>query len=159
MPRSAAAACCGRIRSTTVLYGRGAGKQPRPRGPRLTIVTNAGGPGVLATDALIAAGGELATACARDRRGAQRVSARRIGATATRWTSSATPTPSATRKRWRSPRSDPDSDGLLVILTPQAMTDPTATAEQRASPTLRPMVNRAGQLDGRRAKWQRAKRC
>ena len=35
-------------------------KQPRPRGPRLTIVTNAGGPGVLATDALIATGGELA---------------------------------------------------------------------------------------------------
>ncbi len=34
-------------------------KQPRPRGPRLTIVTNAGGPGVLATDALIATGGEL----------------------------------------------------------------------------------------------------
>ena len=32
-------------------------KQPRPRGPRLTIVTNAGGPGVLATDALIAGGG------------------------------------------------------------------------------------------------------
>src|SRR3954447_18222747 len=31
-------------------------KQPRPRGPRLTIVTNAGGPGVLATDALIANG-------------------------------------------------------------------------------------------------------
>ena len=28
-------------------------KQPRPRGPRLTIVTNAGGPGVLATDALV----------------------------------------------------------------------------------------------------------
>ena len=27
-------------------------KQPRPRGPRLTIVTNAGGPGVLATDML-----------------------------------------------------------------------------------------------------------
>src|SRR4051794_10808829 len=35
-------------------------KQPRPNGPRLTILTNAGGPGVLATDALIAAGGELA---------------------------------------------------------------------------------------------------
>ena len=35
-------------------------KQPRPRGPRLTIVTNAGGPGVLATDALITGGGELA---------------------------------------------------------------------------------------------------
>ena len=36
------------------------GKQPRPRGPRLTVFTNAGGPGVLATDALIATGGELA---------------------------------------------------------------------------------------------------
>ena len=34
-------------------------KQPRPRGPRLTILTNAGGPGVLATDSLIAAGGLL----------------------------------------------------------------------------------------------------
>src|SRR5436309_236779 len=34
-------------------------KQPRPRGPRLTIVTNAGGPGVLATDALMATSGEL----------------------------------------------------------------------------------------------------
>ena len=37
-------------------------KQPRPRGPRLAIVTNAGGPGVLATDALIENGGELADA-------------------------------------------------------------------------------------------------
>ena len=35
-------------------------KQPRPRGNRLCIVTNAGGPGVLATDALVAGGGELA---------------------------------------------------------------------------------------------------
>lgn len=35
-------------------------KQLRPKGPRLAIVTNAGGPGVLATDALIANGGELA---------------------------------------------------------------------------------------------------
>jgi acetyltransferase len=34
------------------------GKQPRPRGRRLGIITNAGGPGVLATDALLAAGGE-----------------------------------------------------------------------------------------------------
>jgi hypothetical protein len=35
-------------------------KQPRPKGPRLTIVTNAGGPGVLAADALIENGGKLA---------------------------------------------------------------------------------------------------
>lgn len=34
-------------------------KQPRPKGPRMSIVTNAGGPGVLACDALITFGGEL----------------------------------------------------------------------------------------------------
>ena len=49
-------------------------KQPRPRGPRLTIVTNAGGPGVLATDALIAGGGELAQLSRRDAGGARRAS-------------------------------------------------------------------------------------
>src|SRR6202035_3665024 len=35
-------------------------KQPRPRGPRLTILTNAGGPAVLAVDALLTHQGELA---------------------------------------------------------------------------------------------------
>lgn len=36
-------------------------KQPRPTGPNLAIITNAGGPGVLATDAIIENGGKLAT--------------------------------------------------------------------------------------------------
>jgi acetyltransferase len=36
------------------------GTQPLPRGPNLAIITNAGGPGVMATDALIARGGKLA---------------------------------------------------------------------------------------------------
>src|SRR5262245_33482570 len=35
-------------------------RQPRPRGPSLTIGTDAGGPGVLATDSLITSGGQLA---------------------------------------------------------------------------------------------------
>lgn len=35
-------------------------KQPHPLGPRLGILTNAGGPGVLATDALLGAGGSVA---------------------------------------------------------------------------------------------------
>src|SRR5215207_7915568 len=35
-------------------------KQPRPRGPRLAIVTNAGGPGALSTDMLIRGSGQLA---------------------------------------------------------------------------------------------------
>lgn len=32
-------------------------KQPRPMGPNIAIVTNAGGPGVLATDSIIEKGG------------------------------------------------------------------------------------------------------
>ena len=36
------------------------GTQPLPKGPRLAVITNAGGPGVMATDALIAQGGKLA---------------------------------------------------------------------------------------------------
>lgn len=36
------------------------GMQPLPKGPNLAVITNAGGPGVMATDALIAKGGKLA---------------------------------------------------------------------------------------------------
>ena len=36
------------------------GMQPNPRGPNLAIITNAGGPGVMSTDALIARNGKLA---------------------------------------------------------------------------------------------------
>jgi acetyltransferase len=36
------------------------GTQPLPRGPNLAVITNAGGPGVMATDALVAKGGKLA---------------------------------------------------------------------------------------------------
>jgi acetyltransferase len=36
------------------------GTQPLPKGPNLAVITNAGGPGVMATDALVAKGGKLA---------------------------------------------------------------------------------------------------
>lgn len=35
-------------------------KQPRPTGPNIAIITNAGGPGVLATDSIVEKGGKLA---------------------------------------------------------------------------------------------------
>ncbi len=37
------------------------GTQPLPQGPNVAIITNAGGPGVMATDSLIAQGGKLAS--------------------------------------------------------------------------------------------------
>jgi len=104
-------------------------KQPRPQGPRLTILTNAGGPGVLATDALITAGGELAEL-------SEAAIANLNQLLPAHW-SHGNPIDilgDADPQRYASAldiaAQDPNSDGLLMILTPQAMTDPTQTAEQ-----------------------------
>ena len=104
-------------------------KQPRPRGPRLAIVTNAGGPGVLAADALLTHGGELAPLAP------ETMSA--LNAILPPHWSHNNPVDilgdsDADRyaKAVEVLAKDSTSDGLLVILTPQAMTDPTQTAEQ-----------------------------
>ncbi|AFY47809.1 ADP-forming acetyl coenzyme A synthetase [Nostoc sp. PCC 7524] len=104
-------------------------KQPRPQGPRLTILTNAGGPGVLATDALIETGGELAPISPEVINSLNQI-------LPTHW-SHANPIdilgdadPQRYTQALEIAAKDPNSDGLLVILTPQAMTDPTQTAEQ-----------------------------
>jgi acetyltransferase len=104
-------------------------KQPRPKGPRLTILTNAGGPGVIATDALITEGGELAELSSQTYDLLNQ-------ALPAHWSHNnpidilgdADPTRYATALQMAA--KDPNSDGLLVVLTPQSMTDPTETAEQ-----------------------------
>jgi acetyltransferase len=104
-------------------------KQPRPSGPRLTIVTNAGGPGVLATDTLIALGGELAELSSESTEALNKV-------LPPHW-SHGNPIdilgdadPERYAQALAIAAKDPSSDGLLVALTPQAMTDPTETARQ-----------------------------
>lgn len=106
-------------------------KQPRPRGARLTIVTNAGGPGVLATDALISNSGEL-TLLSQD-------SLRALSAFLPAHWSRANPIdilgdadPERYEKAVAIAAADPDSDGLLVILAPQGMTDPAEVARRLA---------------------------
>ncbi|MCS6834771.1 MAG: bifunctional acetate--CoA ligase family protein/GNAT family N-acetyltransferase [Anaerolineae bacterium] len=103
-------------------------KQPRPNGKRLTIVTNAGGPGVLATDALILGGGELAEVSPQ--------TLEELNSFLPAAWSHGNPIdilgdaePSRYAKALEVAAKDPNSDGLLVILTPQDMTDPTRTAE------------------------------
>ncbi len=103
-------------------------KQPRPKGPRLTVVTNAGGPGVLTTDALVQNGGELAPLSPE--------TMEKLNALLPPHWSHNNPidvlgdaTPERYAKTLEIAAADPNSDGLLVILTPQAMTDSTATAE------------------------------
>ena len=105
-------------------------KQPRPRGPRLAIVTNAGGPGVLATDALIARRRRARRAVARDDRGARRASCPPHWSHGNPIDILGDAGPDRYAQALEVAAKDPDSDGLLVILTPQAMTDPTQTAEQ-----------------------------
>ncbi len=106
-------------------------KQPRPQGPHLAIVTNAGGPGVIATDALIDAGGKLSEL---------------DSATIDAYNAFLPPQWSrnnpidilgdakaeAYGKSVEIALNDPHSDGVLVVLTPQDMTEPTETAEKVA---------------------------
>jgi acetyltransferase len=104
-------------------------KQPRTQGPRLTLVTNAGGPGVLATDMLISSGGTLAEPSAE-------TIAQLNTFLPAAWSHNnpidilGDAGPDRYAKAVKIAAEDPASDGLLVILTPQAMTDPTATAEE-----------------------------
>jgi acetyltransferase len=104
------------------------GKQPRPQGRRLTILTNAGGPGVLATDALITNGGELTKLSPE----AMEAFNQLLPAA---WSHNnpvdiiGDASPERYAKALEIAANDPNSDGILVILTPQAMTDPTKTAE------------------------------
>ena len=113
-------------------------KQPSPKGPRLTIVTNAGGPGVLATDALIMGGGELAELTPETMEAYNAV----LPAT---WSHNnpvdiiGDASPERYAKALEIAANDPGSDGMLVILTPQAMTDPTRIAEQ-----LKPLARQEG---------------
>src|ERR1035437_3106283 len=113
-------------------------KQPTPKGPRLTIVTNAGGPGVLATDALIMGGGELSELTPATMEAYNAV----LPAT---WSHNnpvdiiGDASPERYAKALEIAAKDPNSDGMLVILTPQAMTDPTRNAE-----TLKPLAKQEG---------------
>jgi acetyltransferase len=104
-------------------------KQPRPRGPHLAIVTNAGGPAVLATDALITGGGQIAEL-------ADETMAALNAILPPTWSHNnpvdiiGDAGPELYAQAVEIAAKNPNTDGLLVILTPQAMTDATATAEK-----------------------------
>lgn len=104
-------------------------RQPRPRGPRLTILTNAGGPGVLATDALIANGGQLAPL--------SQTSVDQLNSFLSPHWSHGNPIdilgdsgPEEYARAMRIAIGDPNSDGLLAILAPQGMTNPVEVANR-----------------------------
>lgn len=103
------------------------GKQPRACGPRLAVVTNGGGPGALATDTLIANGGQSAALSSESLAALDRV-------LPPHW-SHGNPVDligDADAERYVQAveivARDPGNDGVLVVLTPQAVTAPTEIA-------------------------------
>ena len=106
--------------------------QPKPSNNRLAIVTNAGGPGVIATDTLMAKGGKLAQLSD------ETISELNKHLSA-HW-SKGNPVdvlgdagPEQYAKAVELCAKDKNVDGILVILTPQSMTDSTEIAMQLAA--------------------------
>ncbi|MGB3975066.1 MAG: GNAT family N-acetyltransferase [bacterium] len=118
------------------------GRQKLPHGPRLGIVTNAGGPGVMATDALIAESGELAELTDK--------TMALLNENLPPFWSHRNPVDilgDAPSKRLGKAAGfvldDPGVDALLAILTPQSMTNPTSAAKaivQLAEKTTKPIL-------------------
>jgi len=111
-------------------------RQRPVRGRRLAIVTNAGGPGVMATDSLLSLGGELATL------GDETIA--NLDDHLPPFWSHGNPVDvlgDATPERFADAcdivQKDRGVDSTLVILTPQAMTDATATAVALGASTAR----------------------
>ena len=103
-------------------------RQQPPKGERLAIVTNAGGPGVMTTDALIARDGKLAQLSEK--------TVSELDKCLPPFWSHGNPIDvlgDAPPERFADALNivlkDTEVDAVLVILTPQAMTDPTATAK------------------------------
>lgn len=102
-----------------------------PLGPKLAILTNAGGPGVMATDALAAAGGVLAEISPQ--------SMERLNVLLPPFWSHRNPVDilgDATPDRFAAAAKilveDDHVNAMIAILTPQAMTEPTETARKLA---------------------------
>jgi acetyltransferase len=102
-------------------------RQNIPKGERLAIITNAGGPGVMTTDALIARDGEMAKLADE--------TMQQLNQFLPSCWSHGNPVdvlgdapPERFAKTVEIVLKDKGVDAVLVILTPQAMTDPTSTA-------------------------------
>lgn len=114
-------------------------KQPRPRGPKLAIVTNAGGPAVLAADATLLNGAELSSLSPSSIDKLNKV-------LPSAWSHN-NPIDilgDAGADRYSQAvdivAQDPNVDGILVILTPQDMTDSAGTAQNLHSYNDKPIL-------------------
>jgi acetyltransferase len=99
-------------------------KQPRPRGPRLMLVSNADGPAVLAADSLARAGVQLASPSDETRSQVQQLLVEQNTLDDVLGDSSAENYVAAAKLAIN----DPNCDGVLLLLVPWALADPQLTA-------------------------------
>ena len=112
------------------------GRRRIPKGNRLAIITNAGGPGVMATDSLISMGGKLVTLSEE--------TMQKLNDYLPPFWSHGNPidvlgdaTPERFAHSTEIVLQDKNVDAVLILLTPQAMTAPTETAEAIAKIALK----------------------
>jgi len=120
-----------RVDTTVSLFhtAKALAMQPRPRGNKMAVITNAGGPGVIAADALIYSGGQIANLA--------KITINRLNKLLPPIWSRGNPIdilgnagPEQYKKALEIALKDENTDAVLVILTPQAMTKPTEAAKQ-----------------------------
>lgn len=108
---------------------KGISMQPRPKGKNLAIITNAGGVGVIASDSLIFSGGKLAKISKNTIEKLNKI-------LPSNWSRNnpidilGDATPDRYKKTIEFCANEKNIDGILVILTPQAMTDPTEVSKE-----------------------------
>ncbi len=122
----------GIIRADTVVglfhAAKSLAMQPRPKGARMAVITNAGGPGIIATDALVYSGGKIAKL--------EKNTINQLNKFLPSAWSKNNPvdilgdaTAEHYKKSLKIVLRDKNVDCVLIILTPQSMTDPTAVAK------------------------------
>lgn len=130
---------CGVVRVATIAelfnLSEALDKQPRPKGPHLTIVTNAGGPAVIATDALLEGSARFESSGKLTELSPQTMD--QLNQCLPHHWSHQNPIDvigdaDAARyaKALEIASRDPSADALLVILAPTGLSDPTSVAAE-----------------------------
>jgi len=136
--------------------GKTLSMQRHPRGNRLAIVTNAGGPGVIATDALTEQKGALASLSPQTLQHFNNQPPR-VWSRGNPYDILGNADPARYRQALQACLKDPNVDGVLAVLTPLATTDATAVArdivevaKDSFKPLLAAFMGEEDVADGRR---------
>ncbi len=133
-------------------------KQPRPAGPRLMVVSNTIGPGLLAADSVAASGVELAQPSEETSLQLDRLLPQGEGLGDVRGDGTTNSLVEAVRVA----ANDSNCDGLLLLMVPSALANPQATAEsliELRHPDKPLLISYSGTAEGAAAQETLARAC